>query len=544
MTQKKMKQSILIGALTSSFGIFISKALGLLYFAPLSSFAGEENMAFYSIVYTYYDLLLKISSAGIPFAIAALVARYFAKEDYRTAMLARKLGTSLVMGLSFISVVAFLFISGPLAKQSLGAMASEADVHHLRNLFYILLVAVIFVPYLSAVRGYYQGLKRLDLYASSQVLEQLIRVLSIIGIGYVVVKILSLEGIYAIYVAIAAAGIAAIFALLFIFLSSKEEDKRVEELLYKQESPAVAKRQIFIEILSLGLPYVFISVLGSVSPLVNTTYFLDYATATGMSQDIAKLQLGILQGNCNKLSAIPQVLTLGFSSGLVPYLTESLERQDLEKLREQITQLLDTVLFILVPVLFVFTFFARDVYFIMFGNLNLDLGTSLFRISNILTFTDTIAPILSSIMITLHMRKSTILVLILSCIVKIASFFFCVRNWGAYGMIYSSVLCTSTVIICYLLILRKRFGLSFRHTVRKAIMIVGISFIMVIPAYLIHRLIAFGFTSRLKDVLLMGGLGILMVAIYYLLSVQMHLPQEVFQIEDPSIRNLLKRFRS
>jgi hypothetical protein len=52
-----MKQSLLIGALMSSFGIFVSKLLGLLYYSPLSSIAGEENMAFYSIAYTYYDLL-------------------------------------------------------------------------------------------------------------------------------------------------------------------------------------------------------------------------------------------------------------------------------------------------------------------------------------------------------------------------------------------------------------------------------------------------------------------------------------------------------
>ena len=66
-----MKQSLLIGALTSSFGIFVSKLLGLLYYSPLSAIAGESNMAFYSIVYTYYDLLLQISQAGIPFAIAS-----------------------------------------------------------------------------------------------------------------------------------------------------------------------------------------------------------------------------------------------------------------------------------------------------------------------------------------------------------------------------------------------------------------------------------------------------------------------------------------
>ena len=73
MTKGK-KQSLIAGALTSSAGIFISKALGLLYVVPFTAIAGEANMSFYSVAYTYYDILLSICSAGIPFAVAAMVA--------------------------------------------------------------------------------------------------------------------------------------------------------------------------------------------------------------------------------------------------------------------------------------------------------------------------------------------------------------------------------------------------------------------------------------------------------------------------------------
>mgnify|MGYP003330341672 CR=1 FL=1 len=90
-TQNIIKKSILVGALTSSFGVFLSKVLGLLYYAPLSSLAGEANMAFYSISYTYYDVLLNISSAGIPFAITTLVSTYIVKNDYRSALFVKRI---------------------------------------------------------------------------------------------------------------------------------------------------------------------------------------------------------------------------------------------------------------------------------------------------------------------------------------------------------------------------------------------------------------------------------------------------------------------
>lgn len=540
----KIKQSVIIAALTSSFGIFISKALGLLYYAPLSALAGESNMAFYSITYTYYDLLLKISSAGIPFAIAALVARYYVKEDYKTVLLVKKLGISLIMTLSFIVAIIFLFISGPLAAQSMGSSASINDIKHLHNLFLILVIAVILVPFLSAVRGYYQGLKRLDLYGSSQALEQFIRVFSIIGLSFLVVKILRFDSIYAIYCAILAAAIAALFTIIFFLLMTKEDNSRINELIKEQNNEAVSAKIIVRELLSLGIPYLLISFLGSIAPLINTTFFLDTITKAGIDIEYAKLSMGILQANCNKLGSIPQVLTIGFSAGLVPYLVETLEKQDLQKLNKQIVQILDTVLYILLPIIIIFIFFSKDIYYIMYGNNNLELGASLFRISNLITFTDTIAPILSSIMITLRLRKEAVFTLICSIIIKFATFFILVRNFGANGMTYSSTISSLFVIASYLLILKKRFKIRFVRTLKKSLYILGSALLSIVPAYYLSSLIPFDYTSKILDILKMGFFGIIILIAYYLISAKLGLPQSIFGIEKLSPKAILSKFRN
>lgn len=546
MSKKRIynKESLLIGALTSSFGVFISKLLGLLYYSPLSALAGEENMVFYSVTYTYYDLLLKISSAGIPFAIAALVAKYVAKNDYKTALLVRKLGTSLVLGLSFISLIFFVIFSEPLARQSMGPLASQQDIQYLKNLFLILLVAVILVPFLSTVRSYYQGLKRLDLYASSQVLEQFVRVLTIIVAGFFCVQILKLDKIWAIYSAIGAAGFAALISIIFFKVTTKQEDKRFNDLVSTQRTKALASQEVFKEIVSLGVPYLLISFFGSAGPLINTTYFLSYATSKGgMPQDLAKLSLGILQANCSKLLAIPQVLTSGFCAGLVPYLTESKEKHDIEKLAKQVKQILDTVLFILIPVLFIFFFFAKDIYFIMYGNANLELGTKLFRQSLATGFTETVLPILSSIMITLGLKKESILTLMGGFAVKAATFFVCVKYFWTAGLTISTCIASVISISIYLFIMSMRFDMSFSKTFKRMLIIIVASFIMILPAVLIHNFIPFNYDSRLIDIVIMGLLGLLMLATYFVVSVKFHLPQSIFGMRKPSVQGLLNRFK-
>ena len=547
MTNKKteiLKKSLLIAALTSSFGVFISKALGLLYYLPLSLYAGEENMAFYSITYTYYDILLKISSAGIPFAIAALVAKYVARNDFKSAMVVRKLGTSLVMSLSFFAAFLFIFISGPLARQSMGTLASQSDVDNLQRLFLILLIALILVPYLSVLRSYYQGLKRLDLFASSQVLEQLVRVTMIIVAGYVTIVVLKMDNMWAIYMAIAAAGVAAFVAIVFFKLNTRKDDRYIKELVNKQEEEGESYKTIFQEIISLGVPYLLISIFGTTNQLINTSFFLDYVSLVGgMPIEQAKLSLGILQANCSKLNAIPQVLTAGFCAGLVPYLTESLETKDYERLSIQVTQIMDTVFFILIPVLFVFNVFAKDIYFIMYGNLNLELGKNLFKASNAIGLTDTVLPILSSVMITLRLKKEPVLTLILGGIVKTITFFIFVKIFWAYGMVISTCLSSIVCITVYVIILKKNFDISFISTFKRFLIIVVISAIMVIPGYIIHQLLPITYDSRLLVFVVLAFLSIIMFVTYYYLSVKCKLPQIIFKIKDPSIRALIKRFK-
>ena len=47
----RKKQSIIAGALTGSAGVFITKAIGLLYVIPFKKLAGN-NTVFYSYAYT------------------------------------------------------------------------------------------------------------------------------------------------------------------------------------------------------------------------------------------------------------------------------------------------------------------------------------------------------------------------------------------------------------------------------------------------------------------------------------------------------------
>ena len=91
------RKSVVISGLIGSAGIFVSKFIGLFYAVPFSAILGSDvNSAYYGVAFQLYSYLLNICTAGFPFAIATLVAKYMARDDYATTYLVKKLSSVLM----------------------------------------------------------------------------------------------------------------------------------------------------------------------------------------------------------------------------------------------------------------------------------------------------------------------------------------------------------------------------------------------------------------------------------------------------------------
>lgn len=83
MTQKS--KSLIGGISILGLAGLICKVVGVLYRIPLAAYIGGEGIGIYSKVFPSYNLLLTISSAGIPVAISRMVAHYVTRDDPRNA---------------------------------------------------------------------------------------------------------------------------------------------------------------------------------------------------------------------------------------------------------------------------------------------------------------------------------------------------------------------------------------------------------------------------------------------------------------------------
>ncbi|GFN33775.1 oligosaccharide flippase family protein [Paenibacillus xylaniclasticus] len=162
------RESAWNGALLMAATMIVSKMIGVLQKIPLQNLAGDRVFGIYNAVYPLYQMLLVAATAGLPPAVAIVVAKRLASGDYEGARSARRAALWL-LGLTGAAGFALLWLGAPHIAAAIGDRAA-ADA--IRSVAF----ALWFVPALSALRGYSQGTGDMPASALSQVTEQLLRV--------------------------------------------------------------------------------------------------------------------------------------------------------------------------------------------------------------------------------------------------------------------------------------------------------------------------------------------------------------------------------
>ena len=537
---KRVKQSFIAGALTSSAGVFISKFLGLFYIVPFTAMATQPNMHFYSAAYSLYDTMLMICSAGIPFAVSAMVAKYVSREDYKTALLVRRLSMGLMLFSGFMMAMILVMFSGPFAQFSSSQTATQQNIDTLQNVICYLSLSLVLVPFLSAYRGFYQGLKDFISYGFSQTLEQLVRILMLLGFGALCVYIFKMDNIWAVRMAVFSTGLAALVTILYFVLHDRHGYTDVKQMAAQQESQAVDKKELLKEMAAFGLPYMMMSILGNSMNIINTLFM--QRELSNVSAEMAQLYYSIVQTNCNKLTSIPQVLAIGFSTGIVPHLTTNLEQKDFRQLKINVLSALNTVCYIGLPLSFCLFALARPIYCLMYGSTYLDIGTEALMFSALLAVTGTISPITTSMMMSLRYRRRCLEFLAIGFAVKTVTFFMLIKWFGYTGAITSSALCGLSVIVMNLSYIKRKFNISFKGFYRN-LFVIAIGLISMNGAFVVLRWIGLDGigSSKVMAILQLGIFGITGVFVYFMTTAFFQLPQRIFKMSMGKIARKLKR---
>ena len=115
MSNTPKKQSFLHGAALLAIATAVVKIIGAIYKLPLKGIIGDEGYSYFSSAYDIYNVLLLISTAGLPVAMSRMISQATSLGD--TAQVKRVYNTSraVFLGIGAVSTLLMLLFCRQLA---------------------------------------------------------------------------------------------------------------------------------------------------------------------------------------------------------------------------------------------------------------------------------------------------------------------------------------------------------------------------------------------------------------------------------------------
>lgn len=559
MSIESKKQSIIAGGLITSAGLFFAKFIGLFYAIPFNSMLGtSENIAIYGVSFSIYSYLLNICTAGFPFAIATLVAKYSSKEDYATTLLIKKLSYRLMLVLGSIAMVFLLLFSTPFSNMLLPKEATNIEV--MRNVLMIISIALFCVPVLSSIRGFYQGLKHMEIYALSQVLEQIARVSFLLILSGITVYIFHQDKVWSVYFGAFSTSFAAILAMIHLRFYDKKQ-MRVLKTLAKRQTVCSNKESITIlkELILISFPYFLVALLGYSDTIINTfflkngleAYYLrmqggvDQVLSVENSKEMITI-IGAINYSVLKLMSIPMILAPGFSGAIIPHITSALVQNNYKLIRKNIRDCVDIVLYIALPLCFCLFLYAKPLFVGLFpveDNQALEVSANVMRWFSIEAILSTLGPIFTAIMMAVGMRRENLINLSIMVALKFLLTYPFLYVFGFQGLVLSSLVGMAVFIYRNAYVLKEKFQVLWKLTIRKFVIILLGLLVMFAIQYLMNMFGCSGYASnsRVMNIIALGVNGTLTICGYVAITYIFGLPQILLNFNLSAIRNKVMR---
>ncbi len=310
MTNKT--KSIIGGMTVLGLAGVICKLVGVLFSIPLTWIIGLEGQGLYQAVFPAYNLLLTVSSAGLPVAVSRLVARSLARDDPRSAK--NVFRTALLLLLCVGSIATIIMLAG---SSLLAGMSKQPD--SLMG-FQVIAPCVVIVCVLSAFRGFMQGQQNMVPTAVSQLIEQVGKVFLALPLAYLGSRISIAHGAAG---ALLGTTIVEGVALLYMIMLYYRRRASFATLPQGSTNALESPRSIAKQLLSISLPITIGACIVPLSQYIDSTMLVGRLISTGMQADAAGAVYGLFSGTVIRIINIPTALALAVSMSLVPAISSA-----------------------------------------------------------------------------------------------------------------------------------------------------------------------------------------------------------------------------
>ena len=353
------RDKFLHGAMILTLAGLVVKIIGSVNRILLSRLLGGEGIGLYQMAYPVYLLLLAISSAGIPVAISIVVSRYLAKDDLGNVRRVFRLSLRLMSLLGLGLAVALVLAAGWLV---------DSGIIKDGRAYYALVAlapAVFFGTVLASFRGLFQGYQLMTPPAVSQILEQFIRVVTMVVLAYALLP-------YGLEYAAAGAAFGAVPGSLMGMVVLGCFYRYYRKRWLEQARPAPCREelssvQLVKELLLLALPVSCANVLVPVTNSIDVLLVPGQLIQSGFTVEQATTLFGYLAGMAQPLLLLATIPTVSLATSLVPAIAEANALMRFDIIEAKASTAMKLCCLITVPAAVGMAVLAEPISFLLYG---------------------------------------------------------------------------------------------------------------------------------------------------------------------------------
>ena len=307
------KQSFLGGAAILASAVAIVKVIGAVYKIPFGNIVGSQGQTYFNVAYNIYNVLLTISTAGLPLAISKLTSQAHAQGRENQKRKIFRTAIWLFFGLGLVGALLMYFGAAQLAafmNEPLGYWPIKA-----------LAPAVFCVCLLACMRGYTQGQGNMTPTAVSQILEAFCKLVLGLSLAWYLLKLGKGLDIAAAG-AITGVTVGTILSMCFLIVYLMTHRDRSESLDVPDSSGVLMRR-----ILAIGVPITLSNSAMSIITLVDTKIVLGRLRDIPALADSAAELFGQYTFGMNLIN-LPPSFVYPVTMSLIPFAAAAITRKD------------------------------------------------------------------------------------------------------------------------------------------------------------------------------------------------------------------------
>lgn len=466
-----MANKFISGTLILTLSGFVVKAIGSINWIILSRILGGEGIGIYQMAFPIYLLALDISSAGLPIAISIMTAEKVAKEDYFGAQRVFKVSLAMLCTTALILSIVMFFGSSFLI-----------DEHIIREsrAYYSLIAlapAIFFTTIIAGYRGYLQGWQQMTPTAVSQIVEQLVRVVVMLGFAALLLPYGLDYAAGGASLGAGAGGFAAWLVLVYYYHKLTKSLPVTTEHFEEETIGALLKRLIVLAI-PISLSSIMLPVVSNLDLLIvpRRLEVAGYATYQ------ATTLFGYLTGMSVPLVNLCTILTAAMAVNLVPTISHNFTLNKFDKIRDHMATSIRVCFLVTIPFAVILYVMARPIVTFIY---NAPAATDATQAVAIAIVFLGLHQISTATLQGLKKPKIPVINMGISAVVKVACNWFLVAipALGITGASYATVADIAVAAILNLVYIYKKTGyiinfkVIIKNIVSAAIMGVGMYFL-------------------------------------------------------------------